>query len=99
MYLEDLIENVKNQVQEMLEGENVKFVRAENCGLDNRIPNIYVNSEECWVAIHEDYRQQLDYYGGFEYVDEDCVNVLGGYVFYEHDERIIEVIDFLAENF
>lgn len=57
---------------------------------------------EDFLMIHHRHRRNLDYYGGFEYVDPECVTTLGEYVVYSYsvfeDARIKQVVDFLNDR-
>lgn len=70
--------------------------QRNDCGIDPRAVREMWYSDDC-VAVHKRDRGALDYYGGFEYVDDDFVLVAGDYVFYYggEDQRVGNVVDML----
>ena len=73
--------------------------RAEDLGLDPRscYGTIYTSDEG--IAVEKHHESNLQYYGGFEYVDEDSRYELGGYVFYSADSnRVRQCIERLTEK-
>ena len=43
-----------------------------------------------WLAIELRDKRGLEYYGGFEYVSPEYINVLGSYIFYSiEDSRVL----------
>lgn len=98
--IRDLIDLIDNTsiIREMLENDpNVDYVDAEECDLDPR-------SGKLWIAWDDDYiissRHGLNYYGGFEYVDDDHKFTIGDYTFYSgwDSERVKEAIDAAREK-
>jgi hypothetical protein len=67
--------------------------RADEMGLDSRAGyTLFVNDE--YIAVPSSGIRSLEYYGGFEYVDEEYTFVLGDYKFYStDDDRVKEHID------
>lgn len=83
--------DVNRLVDELLE-EDAKRVSATEVGLDERAGYVYVAND--FIAIRNTNRSSLDYYGGFEYVDKDCITGMGWYTFYSSDdERVQDAID------
>lgn len=70
-------------------------------GLDVRAGHAIYVGDDCLIIMAGN-RRALDYYGGFEYVEGEYVNVLGEYVIYHGDcggcERVNECLDFYEEN-
>jgi hypothetical protein len=63
-------------------------VESKQLGLDERAGYRIMVTEDA-IIVPASARRSLDYYGGFEYVDEHCVNVVGDYVIYSaEDERV-----------
>jgi len=83
MNLGEAIEAIDNISQELI-GE-MTVTGAEDLGLDPRscYGNLYISEEG--VAIKNRYDRSLQYYGGFEYVDEEYRYEIGEYVFYSSD--------------
>lgn len=90
--------NIWEMVDEMNEiatatvRETMEACRAEDLGLDPRAGyHLFVN-RDC-VAMRGR-TASLDYYGGFEYVDSEYVQVVGDWKFYFcDDERVQDHID------
>ncbi len=91
MYIQDLAWNMARDYVY----EECEVVKPEDLGLDRRCGKLYMNLAEGVIAVHKDNRKSLDYYGGFEYIDDSCIEYLGDYVFYlsEHD-RVAEALEF-----
>lgn len=70
--------------------------QRNNCGIDPRAVRDMWYSDDC-LAVRKRDRGVLDYYGGFEYVDDEFVLVAGDYVFYYggEDQRVGNVLDML----
>ena len=88
----DLLDEVADMVERHVAG--MRKVEATALGLDVR----------CGMAwVYEDYivayaSNRFDYYGGFEYVDKDDVQVIGDYKFYSaNSSRIADAIECLME--
>lgn len=94
------IKNLMNEMVEQLIDDEFRSVKPKEVGLDVRTTyELFINED--YIAIRKDNRRSLDYYGGFEYVDEEHVTVLGDYVFYSaDDERVQDHLDefFLQEE-
>jgi hypothetical protein len=91
----ELLSEINTKVEELIENE-FQEVTPEEIGLDTRAaPRLFINEE--FIAVSKGNRRNLDYYGGFEYVDEEYITVIGDMVFYSaEDER---VRDHLAEYY
>jgi len=95
------IEDMLNEIQNMVEvgiNQMMTEVEPEDLGLDRRSARVLYVSDEC-IAAHFNQRGTLDYYGGFEYVNAECVDVIGNYVFYyATDDRVKGHIETLLEK-
>lgn len=91
----ELLSEINTKVEELIENE-FQEVTPEEVGLDTRAAyRLFINEE--FIAVSKGNRRNLDYYGGFEYVDEEYITVIGDMVFYSaEDER---VRDHLAEYY
>ena len=68
---------------------------AEGAGLDPRCGIIY--SGEDFLATRN--RRLLDYYGGFEYVDSEYIQQVGGWTLYSiEDGRVLEAMTTLEHT-
>lgn len=78
--------------------ENSMAVTAEQLGLDPRCygPLFVMNDKSCVIAKGRSSRCALDYYGGFEYVSNDCIFVVGRLTIYTNlDNRVSDALDHL----
>lgn len=66
-------------------------VAPEDLGLDRRC-SAFIYLDDSWIAVPLHSQQRMEYYGGFEYVDRDCVRTLGDYVFYSAEHSRVEDI-------
>lgn len=90
-----------NHINELVKNKlsNSKKTNADALGLDERAGySVFVDTDEQFIAVHKSNRRNLDYYGGFEYVDKHNVFELGDYVFFLHDSRVIEALDYFNMN-
>ena len=87
------IKQVLNEMVEQLIDDEFRIVKSLEVGLDNRSAyQLFINED--YIAVRKSDRRSLDYYGGFEYVDEEHVTVLGDMVFYSaDDERVQDHLD------
>ena len=90
--LEQMIEAVDTVVERNIRALATE-TQPENLGLDRRAGYSLLVTEDA-VIVSAGNRGSLDYYGGFEYVDANCVTVLGSYVVYSaQDERVRQCLD------
>ena len=81
--------NVMNGMVENFIDEKFQLVAPKEIGLDDRSSyQLFINED--YIAVGKGNRRTLDYYGGFEYVDEEHVTVLGNYVFYSSDDERVQ---------
>lgn len=94
------IHNALNEISEIAEKviAGMTEASAEDLRLDPRAcPKLWVS--ESAVAIRTSHRRNMEYYGGFEYVDKEYVHPIGDYVFYlRDDDRVAEAIEYFLEN-
>ncbi len=83
------ITKLMNEMVDQLIDDEFRSVKPKEVGLDARTAyELFINED--YIAIRKDNRRSLDYYGGFEYVDEEHVTVLGDYVFYSSDDERVQ---------
>ena len=86
--------SIINGFQEKMErfvNNDMMRVCASELGLDERCGYVYVN-DDC-IIVEQCFAQRLDYYGGFEYVDNDFKLRIGDFVVYmNEDNRVLEAI-------
>lgn len=87
----DLLDSVEEKTRRFV-NDNMDLVPASDLGLDLRCGRLFVNEDG--IAVDKDSDRALQYYGGFEYVDKDYRNELGGFVFYTvDDDRVREHVE------
>jgi len=92
MYLGDVLNQIETIVEAFI--EELEEVKAEDVGLDKRAcyDNLLISHDG--IAVSKSQDGNLQYYGGFEYVDKEFRHELGTYVFYEvGDSRVKSCVD------
>jgi len=91
MSVHDLVVEVEEKVHEII--QSFTEVKPEELGLDNRSAyKLYINED--FIACRDSDKRTLNYYGGFEYVDTQCVLSLGNFHFYSiEDSRVSRHLD------
>ena len=86
--LRELLSEMNSKVEGLID-EEFREVTPKEVGLDSRAGyRLFINEE--YIAVSRGNRRSLDYYGGFEYVDEEHVTVLGDMVFYSSDDERVQ---------
>lgn len=93
MYYE-MMEEIEAKLHSYL--ETLPCVSADKLGLDRRCGDAYVDADAC-VLIFPD-NSRVDYYGGFEYIDKECVQNLCEYKIYSEHDRVQDAIDFYEQH-
>lgn len=73
--------------------EKTELVPASDLGLDERIPKLLIGSN--FIAVPRDgyAEKQLQYYGGFEYIEEEDIKYMGDYKFYfDSSDRVRDAL-------
>lgn len=79
--------------------DKMESINAADIGLDIRAGySLLINVEDGVIGCLKNYRSSLDYYGGFEYVESVCIEVLGDYVFYTGGGRVEDCIEHYKES-
>ena len=91
----DLVDEVQDMVERQVQG--MRRVSANELGLDIRCGRAYVD-EDC-IVVDAGNARSYDYYGGFEYIDDEDKRVLGDYVVYlATADRVMEALECLMEK-
>lgn len=98
-YQPDNVEEFLNHISiltETLVGNLVKVCNAKEFGLDERAGyTFYVDKESRYIIIHRHDDRSLQYYGGFEYVEDGYRSVIGQYVFYSaENDRVNNAFEY-----
>jgi len=87
MYFDELNEQVGVAVKNAL--QDAKETTSENIGLDARASKkLYIGDD--FIAVKKSNDGTLKYYGGFEYISQDCRSEIGDYVFYYGDDSRVQ---------
>ena len=72
-------------------------VSATEIGLDQRAGRVIVTEDS--IIVNGNYKRSLEYYGGFEYVADEYITILGDVTIYSREElRVEEAITFYEEQ-
>lgn len=94
MPVQSAIEAAESAVRELT--DTMTRVSAEQCGLDPRAGRFYISDD---AIIVDTSARSLEYYGGFEYVDDYSKTVIGQFTIYtSDDDRVQEAIDAYNES-
>lgn len=86
--LRELLSEMNSKVKGLID-EEFREVTPKEIGLDTRAGyRLFINED--YIAVSRGNRRTLDYYGGFEYVDEEHITVLGDMVFYSSDDERVQ---------
>ena len=86
--LRELLSEMNSKVEGLID-EEFREVTPKEIGLDTRAGyRLFINED--YIAVSRGNRRSLDYYGGFEYVDEEHITVLGDMVFYSSDDERVQ---------
>jgi len=93
----ELQDQIDNLIDQYLEDSNAARVSAEAVGLDSRAGYVFVSIEEGWIAAVAGNVRSLEYYGGFEYVDDKLS--VGEMTFYSSDSsRVADAIEYYNDE-
>ena len=93
----ELQDQIDNLIDQYLEDSEAVRVSAEAVGLDHRAGYVFVSTEEGWIAAVAGNVRSLEYYGGFEYVDDKLS--VGEMTFYSSDSsRVADAIEYYNDE-
>ena len=93
----ELQDQIDNLIDQYLEDSDAVRVSAEAVGLDHRAGYVFVSTEEGWIAAVAGNVRSLEYYGGFEYVDDKLP--IGEMTFYSSDSsRVADALEYYSNN-
>jgi hypothetical protein len=91
----DLVDEVQDLVERQIQG--MRRVHATDLGLDNRCGFAYVD-EDC-IVVDDARSRSFNYYGGFEYIDDEDIRKVGDYVIYlATADRVRDALECLMEK-
>jgi hypothetical protein len=92
-----LLEEFDSKLRDLIE-EEMTVVNARELNLDIRAGyRLYIDSDHIIVDVNGD--GSLQYYGGFEYIDKEYRQEVGGFVIYSREQdsddgRVSECLDY-----
>ena len=93
----DLVDEVQDMVERQVAG--MKRVRATQLGLDVRCGSAYVDDNMEYIVVEGSNERSYNYYGGFEYIDDEDKRSLGDYVVYLNtSDRVQEALECYMES-
>lgn len=91
----DVVHDAICNLEETL--RNADSVNAEELGLDRRAGFVFVTDDA--ILVRSNCVRTLEYYGGFEYVEDDYKLSFGGVtVYFADSERVADCLDFYSGN-
>lgn len=88
----EIVETAQREIREAL--AELPKVNTRELGLDERAGRVWVDVDNGLIIAGSANARSLDYYGGFEYVDEGAVTEFAGYKIYDtYDDRVSEALD------
>jgi hypothetical protein len=93
----DLADEVQDMVERQVMG--MRRVHATELGLDMRCGRAYVDDNMEYIVVDAGNARSYNYYGGFEYIDDEDKRTLGDYVVYLNtSERVSDALENLMER-
>ncbi len=93
----DLVDEVQDLVERQVQG--MRRVSAVELGLDQRCGRAYVDEDMQAIVVDSGNARSYDYYGGFEYIDDEDKRQLGDYVVYlDSSDRVRDALECLMES-
>ena len=95
--MQDLVDEVQDLVERQVAG--MRRVRATQLGLDVRCGSAYVDDNMDCIVVEGSNERSYNYYGGFEYIDDEDKRQLGDYtVFLNTNDRVSDALECLMES-
>lgn len=93
----DLADEVQDMVERQVQG--MRRVSATALGLDQRCGFAYVDADMECIVVDDSRARSFNYYGGFEYIDNEDKRQLGDYTIYLNtNSRVSDALESLMEN-
>lgn len=91
----DILEIVENATRDFKDAlAELPKVNTRELGLDERAGRVWIDVDNGLIIAGSANVRSLDYYGGFEYVDEGAVTEFAGFKVYDtYDDRVSEALD------
>ena len=93
----DLADEVQDMVERQVQG--MRCVNASDLGLDIRCGRAYVDEAMECIVVDAGNARSYNYYGGFEYIQDEDKRTLGDYVIYLNTcDRVSDALECLMEK-
>jgi hypothetical protein len=93
----DLADEVQDMVERQVQG--MQRVTASDLGLDNRCGRAYIDDNMEYIVVDAGNARSYNYYGGFEYIDDEDKRTLGDYVIYLNtSDRVRDALECYMEK-
>ena len=91
----DILEIVDQATKDFKEAlMELPKVNARELGIDERAGRVWIDVDNGLIIAGSGFVRTLDYYGGFEYVDDESVTEFAGYkIYHDSSERVMEALD------
>jgi hypothetical protein len=92
-----LVDEIQYQVERHVNG--LRRVSATELGLDVRCGSAYVGENLDCIIVDSGNVRSFNYYGGFEYIDDEDKTCLGDYtVFLDTSDRVRDALENIMEK-
>jgi hypothetical protein len=93
----EMIDEIQYAVERHVQG--LRRVSANDLGLDIRCGRAYISENNDCIIVDDANARSFNYYGGFEYIEDEDVRKLGDYVIYiDTSERVRDALEALMEK-
>ena len=93
----EMIDEIQYAVERHVQG--LRRVSAVELGLDVRCGRAYVDDNMEYIVVDKGNARSYNYYGGFEYIDDEDKREMGDYVIYLNTcDRVNDALECLMEK-
>ena len=93
----EMLDEIQYAVERHVQG--LRRVTANELGLDVRCGRAYVGENLDCIIVDDANARSYNYYGGFEYINDEDVRRIGDYVVYlETSDRVRDALECLMER-
>lgn len=89
-----LADSVDSTFTQMINEGFILAANGKDIGLDERVGKVYIDLNDRLIIVHKSTQNKLNYYGGFEYVNDGHIVYLGQYIMYSAEsDRVAKSIE------
>ena len=93
----EMIDEIQYAVERHVQG--LRRVSANDLGLDIRCGRAYIGENNDCIIVDDANARSFNYYGGFEYIEDEDVRKLGDYgIYIDTSERVRDALEALLEK-